>query len=173
MQPGISDLIKRIGLAVVGQALPETSALNEIVRDVQRGLLATVITGVLASFLVLLGGFGFYRFLLSEGLSDLTALSLSAGLLFLLTVIGALISNKYISKASQAKEKLKPFSGSSLEKNTYLEPLFQAFLEGFLKKETSVEKQSARTTYPTDEPAQPVEIQKSLHVVKSVGSTQL
>lgn len=144
MQSSPSELVKRLGLAVIGQALPKTSALSEIIRDVRRGLLATVITGVLVSSFVLLGCLGFYQFLIAEGLSSHATIGLSAGLLLLLTIISGLVAEKYISKASQAKEKLTPFASEETGVETSIESLFQAFVDGLIDGGHSEKSDNAR-----------------------------
>ncbi len=143
MQSSTPELMKRLGLAVIGHVLPKTSALSDIIRDVHRGLLAAVITGVLLSSLVLLGCLMFYQFLIAEGLSHHGAVGLSAGLLFLLTIISGLIAEKYTSKAKQAKKKLTPFTADKTEANTAsIESLLQAFIDGLCEEKDSVKKQS-------------------------------
>jgi len=79
--------MKRIGLAVIGRALPEASALSSILQDVRRGLLATVVVGVLISAFILLLCFRLYQYLLAEGVSPHAALVIAASWTLLLAGI--------------------------------------------------------------------------------------
>jgi ABC-type transport system involved in multi-copper enzyme maturation permease subunit len=135
MEASTSTLLKRVGLAIIGQALPETSALEGMVKSVRRGLLATVVTGVLFGALLLLGCFGFYTLLISEGLSGTTAIVLSAGFLALMSIISGLIAEKHLSKVSKVKKKLSPLEGAAPEVN--IELLFSAFINGLCETDVA------------------------------------
>lgn len=143
METITSNLIKRIGLAAIGQALPETSALRGIMKHARHGLLATVIAGVLLAAFMLLGCFGFYYFLITEGLSTGAAIGLSAGFIFMLAVISGFIAEKHFSKVEEAKQRLTSFPQS--HSDNQLEKLLTSFLEGMLETGNDSTDQLKRT----------------------------
>lgn len=146
------ELLKRLALGVIGQALPKASALSGMVQHVRRGLLATVVTGVLFSALLLLGCFSFYQFLLQSNISQAVALSFSAVLLFLLTITSGLVAEKYISKAAQQKQKLEIFPENNLKSAVDLEHLFQAFVNGLYEKDQPTPKNEGSYDHATHSP---------------------
>ncbi|WP_417320055.1 hypothetical protein [Emcibacter sp.] len=148
MSAEVSELLKRLALAVLGQALPEASALDDIFRHTRKGFLFTIVTGVLISAGLLLACFGFYRFLVTQGLTMAVALSISLGLLILMAVIATLIADRafrrveetrrrigFFPKPNRTKESDRDKGGNSLLAGADLEPqeLLAAFLEGFLQ----------------------------------------
>lgn len=126
-----NSLMKKLALAAVGQALPETSALTASLKATQRGLLLTVVTGVFVAALLLLALFGFYLFLRSEGVSSLTAICLLSGLLFLLTIITGLMAERHLNKATEVKKELDPFQGMG-QLAAPVEEIVSAFVSGFM-----------------------------------------
>ncbi|MGB1540155.1 MAG: hypothetical protein ACPG80_04285 [Rickettsiales bacterium] len=138
------QLVKRLALAVVGQALPETSALATLMDDARKALLATVVTGVLLSALLLLAAFGLYLFLVEEGLAASTAVFLGAGMVLLLAIISGLIADRYTARTQRAKRKLGLFPPSDASKpsetRVELEPVIEAFLNGLLHPKEPTEE---------------------------------
>lgn len=159
MQSNTSEIMKRLGLAVIGQALPKTSALCEIINDLRLGLLATVITGVLVSSLVLLGCLLFYQFLITEGLTNHAAIGLSAGVLLLLSIISGLLAEKYISRTQKAKKKLAPLTSDDTEANN-VDSLFKAFIEGLCEEEAGSQKQPSNEYQKHNVPSPPNNMEK-------------
>lgn len=131
-----TEMMKRLGLAVLGYSLPETSTLRGLLQDARKGLLATVVMGVLIAAMLLLFCFGFYQFLLSEGVSVGISLSISLFILSLLTFIAGLMANKHVSRLEQTKEKLSPFEGEqSITRLIDTDLLLKEFLAGFNQTE--------------------------------------
>tara|TARA_B100001564_G_C20649203_1_gene675979 strand:- start:1112 stop:1624 length:513 start_codon:yes stop_codon:yes gene_type:complete len=163
MQPITFEWIKRIGLGAIGLILPKVSILSSIVRDVRRAMLATVMTGVLLSSCVLLGCLGLYQFLIAQGLSNLAAMSISGGLLLLMTIISGLVAEKYISKAKRIDDTLTPLDGKYAMSDIGIEPLFQAFIDGLFEEEGvtkhSVEKHKNDSSFVSS--SQTDEVHKS------------
>lgn len=151
-----TDLLKRVALAFLGQALPEKSALHETVKQTQKGLLATVVTGVLLASFLIFGCYGFYLYLISEGLSRHSAIILGALFLLMLTIISALIANNYLSGLQDTKEKLSPFSTNTLDeslssKSSFqpsFEQLIQSFWDGFNEPQSKHPRQSSNVQRP-------------------------
>lgn len=124
-----ATIIKRLALAAVGQALPEQSALTDALKATQKGLMATVVAGVLIAAFLLLGVFGFYLLLRSEGVSLITSIVLIGAVLFMLSAITVLIAERYLSKAGEVKEKIDP--GDAVEQITEpIEQIVSAFING-------------------------------------------
>ncbi|WP_417782259.1 hypothetical protein [Terasakiella pusilla] len=127
-----TEMMKRLGLAVLGYSLPETSTLRDLLQDARKGLLATVVMGVLIAAMLLLFCFGFYSFLMSEGVSVGLSLTISLFILSLLTFIAGLMANKHLARLEQTKEKLSPFEGEqSITRLIDADLLLREFLAGF------------------------------------------
>ncbi len=127
-----TEMMKRLGLAVLGYSLPETSTLRDLLQDARKGLLATVVMGVLIAAMLLLFCFGFYSFLMSEGVSVGLSLTISLFVLSLLTFIAGLMANKHLARLEQTKEKLSPFEGEqSITRLIDADLLLREFLAGF------------------------------------------
>lgn len=124
-----STLIKRLALAAVGQALPEASALSATLRVAQKGLLATVVAGVLLAGLIIVGLFGFYLYLVAAGVTQLTAIGIITLILFMLTVISGLVAERYLTKLPEVKQELSPFRGSN-GFDLPVQEMLSAFMEG-------------------------------------------
>jgi len=137
MDRQMQQLLKRFAMAMAGQALPETSALATVLKDAQRGMLATVVTGVLIASIVLLASFGFYLFLQAEAVGQGMAVGLTLGLLALLTIISGLLAGRYVSRTQRAKQKLGFFSKKHEPQTNEFEEIMNAFLQGLLHEEPS------------------------------------
>lgn len=167
MQGSTSRLLKQLGLAAMGQMLPDASALSPILGDMRKGLLATVVTGVLIASFLLLGCFAFYRFLSESGFSESASLAISAVILLMLALISGLFADKYISRTKRAKQDLS-ISFIDRHGNTPnnedtragidLNGLVNAFIDGFAKEQSEAEQsEKAATTFVEPENTEPDE----------------
>lgn len=121
-------LIKRIGLAILGEILPETAMLSKIVHDIQRAFLATLITGIFIAAFFLLACFAFYSFLTAKGMTEGLAMGSTLGVLLILTLISGLIAKKYLSRIKKAKEKLT--ISSQKDAPAQVSAILSAFIDG-------------------------------------------
>ena len=126
----MNNVSKRLALALLGQALPPSTALSGVGRAAQRGVMASVISGTMFSAFLMLSCFGFYRYLLNEVVSQDLAIALSGGLLLLMAVIASLIARGAVAKVADARESISLFPKTQKQATSTLDDMFAAFLTG-------------------------------------------
>jgi len=123
-----STLIKQIGLALAGQILPDESALSGLASNIRKGLFATIVGGVLFAACVIAGVFGFYTFLIDEGISNIVATAICFSFLFLTSLLSMLFAKHYSRDVKNVKQKMSPSLGTNTD--TILSDIVSAFVDG-------------------------------------------
>ena len=138
-------LMKQLAIALMGQALPNTSVLSAIVDDLRKGIFAMIVAGTLVTALIVLCCFGFYTFLVMEGLSKMGAIGITALILLMVSIISFMQAQKYLARTSEAKNKLGFFPEEKDAAGTF-EAVATSFIEGFLSEEKPLERKVVRRT---------------------------
>ena len=132
-----SFFIERIIYAIIGQVLPKPSVLLAISKNIRKAMLATVVTGILIASLILLSCFGWYHFLLTQGVDKLPAITVTVVILVMLVIVAAVISEKYFNSLKSIKSELSLFSH---DQEKIFEVLYTQFVKGFCSHDEKREK---------------------------------
>jgi len=124
-----SVTIKRIAIALLGQALPENGALAEILKNLRNSFIAIVIAGILISSLILLSCFSFFKLLIVKGFSQWAAIGITGLIIMLIAVLSGLSAQRYARKAKEVRDNMGLFSKNK-QLASYIEIAIKAFLEG-------------------------------------------
>lgn len=119
MQPSLTELAEKLGLAILGQALPGRPALRHVLRHTWMVIFLGVLSGVLAAVFIAFMLFGGYYVLVAEGLSSIAAFAVIACILLLTLGITSLLTMRCIDRFTAYKEDK---SALSEEKRAELSP---------------------------------------------------
>lgn len=144
--------MKRIALAFLGQALPEERQLQKNLHYAKRGLLATIVTGVLLSALLVFLCYGLYLFLKMQGVSPLISMGLGASFLLFLVIISGLVADRNFSKLENLKEDLSlfPQQQQPFSSDVDISALLQSFWDGLTTPAATTHSPSTRENSADD-----------------------
>ena len=129
MRSPSSNLMRQIGMALLGHALPEPRVLAVTMSHFRKGVFATIMSGVLACAVILMASLAFYQYLLAEGLAEHAALLLTAGALTLIAVIMGLLARGHMYHVAATREYFGIFPKKTTQ-STGIEEVVAAFLDG-------------------------------------------
>lgn len=153
MQESVPVTLKKLGLALLGQALPQASALSAMLGQLRRALMASVIAAVMLSVALLIGCYAFYIYLIAQGLGGDIALALTAGLVLLVALIGSLLADRHITRAAAMRQKLGLFTDDGRQDQAdHLEAVVAGFVEGLCATAPSPETAHEEPETVDDEP---------------------
>jgi hypothetical protein len=87
MKKETRSLLLQVAIAVLAWILPSLSTLTSLAENFRKGMLATIVAGVLLSSLILLGIFGGYKLLLFNGLSNISALFITLSVIGVFSIV--------------------------------------------------------------------------------------
>lgn len=128
------SLLIQLGLAVFAWALPSSHVLANLINHFRKGLLATIIAGVLTSSILLFSVFALYKMLLSYGVDEWASLGITFLALTLLSLISGYIAKRHFVKTATKTKNMSLFN-SELNQQPSLESLIASFADGFMEEE--------------------------------------
>ena len=135
MNQGSKSIMVQIGLALLTWILPSSSTLTSLVDNLRKGLLATIITGVLSSSIILLAIYSAHQFLLTSGVEPWVSLLVVFVTLAIVVLISGHIAKKHFHKTIKKSKNMSFFDDSPKNhSNMNLEAVIAAFLEGYLQE---------------------------------------
>ena len=135
MNQGSKSLMVQIGLALLTWILPSSSTLTSLVNNLRKGLLATIITGVLSSSIILLAIYSAHQFLLKSGVEQWVSLLIVFVTLAIIVLISGKIAKNHFQKTVKKSKNICFFDNQSeSHSNINLEAVIAAFLEGYLQE---------------------------------------
>lgn len=126
-----TQLLKRLGITALGQALPEASVLEDGLSATRSLIITSIIAGILCAALTLMGGYGFYHWLIAEGLSPGASFGVTAGILALISLLCLKRANDAIQQMSSVRKNLRPFANVNSETGS-MDSLITSIVSGFV-----------------------------------------
>lgn len=142
-----TSTLTRLGLAVLGQALPKASALEAHARHAKSAVTYTIISAMLFTSIIVFGLYIVHTLLIAEGMSKIVALIVPAIFGLLIAIIMGQRADKNISRLSEIKTSLSLFP-TKKGNPRFLEEVAVSFVQG-LNTESSKDTES-ESAMPTD-----------------------
>ncbi len=143
-----NSTLTRLGLAVLGQALPKASALEQHGKNAKSAITCTIISAMLFTSIIVFALYMIHTLLVNEGMSEVVSLLVPAVFGLLIAVIVGQRADKQISKIADAKSSLSLFASRDNSASSLVEDLASSFLEGV--NSAPLEKEQQETLLDED-----------------------
>lgn len=139
-------MITKILALIIGQALPNTPPLAEIMAEMRAVLISSIIAAMFGASFVISGIIGVNLVLVERGYSQSTAFLSSMGFLFIAMLLSIAIAQRYYTKARLKLRFANPMAGGSSSFGS----ITQAFMDGFNHSANVTVKTKADPVKPSD-----------------------